>query len=285
MPAQNLPGMVLDRAHPLSRGLVGWWPMNEGAGTRINDISGKGNHGTISGVSQSSTSGWTGGPVGGALRFDATDDLVTVPHSSSLNVAAEFSVSCWVSINTTANYPTFVMKGNGGAGYAGPFHFLYESIGGYWLFATGNGLNAQNAVAYGTAATLGRIYHIVGVHTGGAGTGATDLFYQDGKLVRSGTTGIPVVNNGTALGIGGRTPGTLYGLNDRIYGVRMWDRALSAVEVAQLYADPLAGARAPVSAARYFVPATISPPAAPPTADRLWNRGYVGRIFRRGEKG
>jgi hypothetical protein len=62
---------------------------------------------------------------------------------------------------------------------------------------------------------------------------------------------------------------------------RLYSRALSDSDVAQLYADPLAGARAPVSAARYFVPATISPP----TADRLWNRGYVGRIFRRGEKG
>jgi hypothetical protein len=59
-------------------------------------------------------------------------------------------------------------------------------------------------------------------------------------------------------------------------------------EIEQLYTDPLAGALAPIRVSRLIVPAVVSPPAAiaaPPTADRLWNRGYVGRIFRRGEKG
>jgi len=287
MPAQNLPGLVLDRAHPLSRGLVGWWPMNESAGTRVNDISGNENHGSIGGVSQGPTSGWTGGPLGSAMRFDATDDLVTIPHSASLNVAAEFSVSCWVSISSTSNYPTFVMKGNGGAGYPGPFQFLYESVSGYWVLNTGNGADAQNTGCYGTAATLGRIYHLVGVHTGGAAAGATELFYQDGQFIRSSPTYIDIVNNGTPLGIGGRTPGTLYGTNDRLYGVRIWNRALDAREVAQLYADPLAGALMPTRAARYYFTAPVAPPpaVAPPlSADRLYNRSQA-RIFRRGETG
>jgi hypothetical protein len=37
---------VLSRA-PNNLGLVGYWPLNEGVGTRAGDFSGKGNHGTL----------------------------------------------------------------------------------------------------------------------------------------------------------------------------------------------------------------------------------------------
>lgn len=229
--------------HPICAGLVGWWPMDEMQGTRIRDLSLYGNHGTLSGAAKppTSSSGWGGGISQRELRFDAVDDLITVPHSASLNFAAEFSVSVLVSLKSTASYPTYVMKGAGGAGYPGPFHFAYESVGNYWIFATGNGSNNQNGGCYGTSATMGRVYHLVGVHTGGAGAGATDLFYQDGQLIRSYTTVVAVVNNGTALGIGGRTPGTLYGANDLVAQVRVWNRALNAAEVAALYADKWVG--------------------------------------------
>ena len=229
----------LIQAHPINAGLVGWWPINEGQGTRIRDLSIYGNHGTLTNAANPGTlaSGWGAGVSQRELVFDASDDLISVPHSASLNFAAEFSVSCWVSIKSTASYPTLLCKGNGGAGYPGPFQMLCESTGATWMFATGNGASAQNIGCFGPVVTLNRVYHLVGVHTGGAGPGSTDFLYQDGALVKTAVTTVALVNNGTALGIGGRTPGTLYGLNDRVSHVRLWNRALSATEVAQIYAD------------------------------------------------
>lgn len=43
-------GSRIDPEHPLSRGLVGCWLMNEGSGNRIYDISGNGNDGVYTGV-------------------------------------------------------------------------------------------------------------------------------------------------------------------------------------------------------------------------------------------
>jgi len=55
---------------PIFHGLIGCWPMVEGGGNRLTDISGYNNHGIISGAS------WVGTPWGPGLSFDGTDDYV-----------------------------------------------------------------------------------------------------------------------------------------------------------------------------------------------------------------
>jgi len=51
-PPQQKPllGTQLNRSHPLARGLVGAWVMNEGSGDRVNDLSGNGGVGTLVGA-------------------------------------------------------------------------------------------------------------------------------------------------------------------------------------------------------------------------------------------
>src|SRR5690348_15683757 len=57
-------------------GLVAAYGFNEGSGTSVNDISGNGNTGTITGAT------WSGsGKFGGALSFDGTSSLVTINDS------------------------------------------------------------------------------------------------------------------------------------------------------------------------------------------------------------
>lgn len=65
------PGARLDRAHPLSRGLVACYLLNEGAGTRIMDISGK-----YDGTLTNMVLPWVGHKYGNALNFDGVDDFV-----------------------------------------------------------------------------------------------------------------------------------------------------------------------------------------------------------------
>ena len=75
-----------------SIGLVGHWKFDEGSGTSTADASGNGNNGTLqNGLT------WTTGQVGGALRFDGTNDLVLVPDAASLKPTSTLSVFLWIN--------------------------------------------------------------------------------------------------------------------------------------------------------------------------------------------
>jgi hypothetical protein len=285
MPAQNIPGLMLDRAHPLSRGLVGWWPMNEGGGTRINDLV-SGNYGTFgSGITQSTTAGWSGGPFGRSVGTDAVDDIITVPHSAALALTGDMTISTWLYTRLAAGptYQAFSSKGVVGVGYASPW------IAMIWTDATiiisyGNGAGAANVWSTGGTVPSTQWFNLSIVRKGTAVT-----FYKNGaQLGAAGDIGAQAVADaGTAYLIGGRTPGTLYGMNGWQCHHRLYNRALGVSEIEQLYTDPLAGALAPSRVSRFYVAAVAPPPAAPThpmSADRLYNRSST-RIWRRGETG
>src|SRR5438132_3668388 len=61
--------------------LVAAYSFDEGSGTTATDASGSGNNGTISGATWS-----TAGHSGGALSFDGSSSLVTVPDSATLDL-------------------------------------------------------------------------------------------------------------------------------------------------------------------------------------------------------
>ena len=71
----------------MNNGLVGYWSMDEGGGSIINDYSSNSNDGTISGAS------WTSGKKGGALEFDGVDDYVGI---GDLGIGNEYTAECWI---------------------------------------------------------------------------------------------------------------------------------------------------------------------------------------------
>ena len=270
MPAQNLPGLILDRANPLARGLVGWWPLNEGGGSGVADVTGTGKPSPF--ATGTNLPKWVGFVRGGsALEFDGVDDTVTPVSKYSFNIGAEdFGMSVWYR---TTGVGTYIAMAN-------------YSAGANWWFGIQTGLitfsNNGPQIQTATTSNDGRWHHAVATRASGVVS-----VYVDGALGVSGSLAGTTNPNGTFYLGAFVIPGS-YPWPGGMAHARFYSRALSAREVAQLYADPLAGALASVRASRLIVPAVVSPPAAiaaPPTADRLWNRGYVGRIFRRGEKG
>jgi hypothetical protein len=249
--------------------------MNEGGGERVNDISGNSNVGTLTGIAPSATSGWTGGPRGRAITFDAANDYINVPHSASLSITGAMSMVLWLNADYASNYLMLFVKDSGTV--PAPYQAYIQAGTGLVELWRGNGVSQANLAS--TAAIPSKTWCMIAM----THDGTTGKHYLNGAPNGSGALSVATSDAGTALVIGQRAGS--YWMKGGFANLRLYNRVLDSCEVAQLYADPLAGARAPVSAARYFVPATISPPAAPPTADRLWNRGYVGRIFRRGEKG
>ena len=66
-------------------------PLDEGSGTVAGDVSGHGNNGTLLNGAD-----WTAGQRGGALQFDGSNDVVTVPGTALAPVTTALTVAAWV---------------------------------------------------------------------------------------------------------------------------------------------------------------------------------------------
>src|ERR1041385_7221686 len=72
-------------------GLVAAYSFDEGSGTTVNDFSGNGNTGTISGAT------WTTlGKFSNAMRFNGSTNWVTVNDSDSLDLSTGMTLEAWV---------------------------------------------------------------------------------------------------------------------------------------------------------------------------------------------
>ena len=89
-------------------GLVAAYGFDEGSGTTVTDRSGSGNNGSISNATWS-----TSGEFGGALQFNGSNALVTIPDAASLHLSAGMTLEAWVNPSTVnANWRDVVYKGN-----------------------------------------------------------------------------------------------------------------------------------------------------------------------------
>ena len=87
-------------------GLVAAYSFSEGTGGTLNDLSGSGNHGVISGAA------WTvAGRYGSALAFDGVNDMVTINDSASLDLTTGMTIMAWVRPNTSnSSWRTVLLK-------------------------------------------------------------------------------------------------------------------------------------------------------------------------------
>ena len=217
----------LQPGHPLSRGLVAAWPFYEGSGTTLNDISGNQNNGVITGGIT-----WVGGRAGYALSFaNSTSQYVDIPTSSVLNLTTAATFSAWINVanSPTASY-TILSKGtgNGGDGYI-------FNVGGNGSTDPKLALSLYDGTTWdtvtGALVTAGAWCHAVAVWDG-----ANVTIYVNGvnKGSVAGHTMIADAND-FLIGIQGTTIHA-NPMNGQIDDVRVYNRALSAAEVAQLYA-------------------------------------------------
>lgn len=94
----------MDGAAALDDGLVAYYSFDDGTAT---DNSGNGNDGLLFGTKPIS------GVLGNALHFNGSSDYVQVPHSSSLNLNLEFTISGWVKpVVPYRDFIPILTKGN-----------------------------------------------------------------------------------------------------------------------------------------------------------------------------
>ena len=209
-------------------GLVGWWKLDDGSGTTAADSSGDGNTGTLGG---SPLPTWTNGKLDGALSFNGSQ-TVGVPDNAALDLSGPWTVSGWIELSAmpASGYLGPVLKKSNGAA----FNYLLAYNNGAYFAGTGwvilyyDASNHLQSTSYGTTAVLNQWYFLAGVWDG-----TTLSLYLNGGLVGSSTpSASPNGSSGGGLTIAAGVSNSLTGMLD---DVRIYNRALSATDVAALY--------------------------------------------------
>jgi hypothetical protein len=235
------PGCQIDYGHPINAGLVGYWLFNEKGGTRLNDYSGYGNHGTLTNFAFSgSTSNWVGSPMGGALNWDGSNDLITI---NNFNVGTRRTYSFWVNATTLpsgGNLVTIIGKRLVGATNE---MAIYMNSSGQTRFILYGGSSPLPTLIVNSTSTTGVVTgkwnHIVWTYDN-----ITVNTYLNGRLDKSTAVAGTPYNSTEIYNIGNEGDGTRV-LNGSLDQMIWFGRAITATEVSQLYSTPNIGLLSP----------------------------------------
>jgi hypothetical protein len=214
----------------ISNGLVGYWPLDGNTTSwttdTTQDVSGNGNTGTL--VGMSTTTSPTQGKIGQALMFDGSTSYIDA--GNVLNLTSAITVSAWVKPSTFSGpkFPMIVAKGENDA-YT---FFINNPVApGAVFFRIGDGSGAGDAQS-AAALALGKWGHVVGTYDG-----STVKVYVNGVLSGSKAKSGSIPTTALDLDIGycsDACNADLY-FAGAIDDVRIYNRALNASEVKQLY--------------------------------------------------
>lgn len=230
-------GSTIDWSHPLSKGLVGCWLMNEGGGTP-RDLVSKRNSNYVGGV----VTGWRGGLKGYSPAFSGSTSL-WVERDEQLEPA---KVSAFAYLRRRGNNGQYSRPFGKTYNNGGSFPYLSYDIE-YNLGGVGqNVINANMSTGSVLMATTNytasdtTIPHVVG------------MTFKQGDVVRLWFNGIQVAvsaaqnspigydtsSTGRFIIGGSSSASSANQWNGDIYSIYIFNRILSSQEIKQLYQDP-----------------------------------------------
>ncbi len=203
---------------PTSVNPIAYWNFDEGTGTAAYDSSGNSNDGTlVTGPT------WAAGKIGShALSFDGVDDYVSVPSSASLN-PSYVTFSMWFNPKSFADNTGLIAKGdNSNRQY---WAWIYQ---GNLSIEINNGGHANNIYPLKKDA-----WYFLAVTYDGSNI----VTYVNGAKVKtiSQSNGAILADDGPLLI--GKLPG-FASFNGTIDDVKIWNRALPASDILDLFNQP-----------------------------------------------
>lgn len=217
-------GIQLNRSHPLVRGLVGCWLMDELGNGFLFDAC-NGNHGAI----------WYGDPVfgdgcfGSAVHFDGVTDTINCGTSDILDLTSAITILVWLKLAANTGRQNIVDRG---------YYNAPDDQGGYSLQYRGDltpkrfyfvTRNDGTIVAQYDYDTTNEWVQLVGVYNG-----SNNILYVNGVEQHS----VSSIGIKSTSGRSLQFSNTTFTINGSIDHIMIWGRALSASEVAWLCREP-----------------------------------------------
>jgi len=245
-------GTELVASNPVTSGLVGWWKFDEGTGTVAYDSSGNNVSGTWTGTATGTSGYYSAGKVGQwAGAFDGISTYDSVSSTPSLGGATKVTLSAWVYLKS-------LPSGSGGACPANTCSIIFQrassyAVNGYfWAEVKINGSNYGFRADVEDASLSSHVYassaYNLILNTWNFVTIVADT--NTITVYANGIAGTPVSYNGlyplysgpysslprlSYIGASYYSTSSLDFLNGYIDDVRIYNRALSAAEVNQIY--------------------------------------------------
>lgn len=209
--------------NPVTSGLVGWWKFDEGTGTVAFDSSGKNANGNWQGTLGGQ---WTTnskvGPYAG--NFNGSNNYVGVGNLGSF--PTQGTISFWMNTAALASWPN-PLTTNYSGGNAG---IRFEQAGNVFAAVVGNDGGTYNAFIYTSGMSTSTWYYVV--LTWNASTNSVAGYWNGAQAFSASNSYWATTIPNFAIGEGFST---LRYWNGQIDDVRIYNRALSAIEINQIY--------------------------------------------------
>ena len=229
-------GIRLNRSHPFSRGLVGFWLFNEGSGGQVFDLSGYNLLQTLSGPE------WVASKYGSGVSYvSGNSDYGYVAHSSLIDFDRYDPFTAIVFGKTTAPGRILINKMHDTSPYQG-WHLATEATGTISYMKRGGTLSTHRTFVQSQSTTWDSgLPVMIAVTDNGAGNAAGVKLYGNGVPLAMTTTDDDL--QGTSLTTSvldiSRFIGSTTGYSTATYDlILIYNRVLSASEVALLYREP-----------------------------------------------
>lgn len=208
---------------------VGKWKL---ASTTYTDTSGSGNN--LTGYNTpTAAAGHYGGSNLSTSFASASAQYCSIADNASLSITGSMSISAWVYMANVNTYKMIVTKFGASGNYS--FSTFVHAAGNIVIFNASNNGTELTTAQTSTGLSAGVWYHLCFVYNG------TDMrIYINGALATNGSSNPKAytsgIYNGTAaFRIGATDQVSPFYMNGRVDDVAIWNRALSASEVVQLY--------------------------------------------------
>jgi len=219
-------GLILTSAAKAD--LIGWWKLDETSGLIAADSSVFGNDGTLPNMAGNE---WTNGVVDGALEFDGTDDYVSVPNSSSLQLTSALTMAGWIKADSWGSGTDVDIIARKGEDNPNNYQLAIADGLATLYLDDGDGSGYRGDTLLNT----GQWYHVAATWDG-----STVRVYVDGVLDNDPPDlhGNNISTDTRAFYIGGRSGTDL--LDGILDDIRVYNRALSEAEIKNLVTRPKA---------------------------------------------
>ena len=212
----------------LAQGLIGWWKFDEGSGTTAGDSSGGGNNGTLMNGAVWTSDSKVGG---GAISLDGVDDYVSIVSNPVSSFSNPISVCAWVlnnnpTINGTGDFDQTILKLYGDA--SNSLRFFDSVTSRKLVFAYKSGGVNTSIISSSAVFIQNQWTHVCYTYNG-----TNKILYANGATVSS-IAGPTYYSYGVGNYIGTMTS-TGGNWGGKVDDVRIYNRALSAMEVTDLY--------------------------------------------------